>query len=130
MLKSHTSGLAMRERAATAGMAISASTRSQQVAEGGGIGELRGNARINGTGRQEHQAEVAQGVQQQDGQEDGAGLAVVQSGQHVEPGCDPEHQVLISRLTVRMFTEALPPMPLHPAGLRRRARPTLPTDIR
>ena len=75
----HDQRRALRARVATAGIAIKRQHGGEKISQRRRIGELRRDARIDRAGREEHQAEMPERVQQQDRQQDGARLGARRS---------------------------------------------------
>src|SRR6266496_2479158 len=63
-----------------------------QVTKGRWIGELWSYAGVGASGCQEHQAEVAESVQQQNREQDGPRSQLVESWKQIDLGRGPEHQ--------------------------------------
>src|SRR6266704_1736415 len=63
-----------------------------QVTKGRWIGELWSYAGVGASGCQEHQAEVAESVQQQNREQDGPRSQLVEPWKQIDLGRDPEHQ--------------------------------------
>jgi hypothetical protein len=61
-----------------------------EVADGGRVCELRGDAGKDGARRKKHQAEVAHGVQQKNGEHDQARLEPRKRRNEIKLGCDRE----------------------------------------